>query len=415
MGYYIGARCARCGKPKETPDYVTCPHCKAEGYNINYETVYDCQDAKLPEKNKDKGIYRFKEFFALEEDAPFVSLGEGNTPLYRLEHLGKEFGLSNLYMKDESKNPTMSHKDRMESLIVSKAVADGAPGVVISSTGNQGAATAAYASVAGIPCVVFTTPNVSPTMKTLMQVYGAKVFVTASMKERGVIMEKLVNELGYCPTSGLASPPVGSSCFGIDGYKSIAFEVFEQLDNQAPDWFIIPISYGDTLYGVSKGMNDLKTMGYIDKLPRLVGAEVFHAAERNLEENNEIPVEQPSKPSIQTSIATGWVTYQTVRALKECDGLARTSEDAEALEMQKRLARTEGIYAETASCASLVALEKLVKEQKIKSDEKVVVLITSTGIKDPGTTMISLPEAPHIEPTLESLRKAMMEQYNCEI
>ena len=106
-------------------------------------------------------------------------------------------------MKDESKNPTMSHKDRMCSLIVSKALADKAPGIVISSTGNQGAAAAAYAAVAGLPCVVFTTPNVSETMKTLMQAYGAQVFVTPTMSDRGIIMEKLVREMGYYPASGL--------------------------------------------------------------------------------------------------------------------------------------------------------------------------------------------------------------------
>lgn len=416
MSNYVGVRCARCGKAKEKRDYEPCPYCKKEGYHINYETVYNCKGKKLPEKKKeDRGIYRFKDFYPLGDETPYISIGEGNTPLRRLERLGKEIGLSYLYMKDESKNPTMSHKDRMESLIVSKALADGVPGMVISSTGNQGAATAAYAAAAKLPCIVFTTPNVSSTMKTLMQVYGAQVFVTSTMKDRGIIMDKLVRELGYCPASGLVSPPIGSSCFGVDGYKSIAFEVFEQLENQAPDWFVVPISYGDTLYGISKGMKDLKEMGYIKELPKLVAAEVFHAAERNLEEGNEIPIEQPSEPSIQTSIATGWVTYQTVRALKESGGTARTSKDQEALEMQKKLAQTEGIYAETASCASLVALEKLVKEHKIKEDEKVVVLITSTGIKDPETTKLCLPDAPCIEPTLDSLKEAMKDSYGIKM
>lgn len=416
MNSYKNVRCARCKKPMETAYYDSCPYCKAQGYNVNYETVYNCAGKKLPKKTDESiGIYRYKEFYSLGENDPYVSLGEGNTPLHKLNRIGREMGLDHLYMKDESKNPTMSHKDRMCSLIVSKALADKAPGVVISSTGNQGAATAAYAAVAGLPCVVFTTPNVSDTMKTLMQAYGAQVFVTSTMSERGIIMEKLVREMGYYPASGLVSPPIGSSCFGVDGYKSIAFEIFEQLDAQAPDWFIVPISYGDTLYGISKGMKDLKEMGYIDRLPKLAAAEVFHAAERNLELDNEIPVEQPSKPSIQTSIATGWVTYQTIKALKECEGAARTSNDEEALVMQKRLAKAEGIYAETASCASLVVLEKLVKEGKIKADDKVVVLITSTGVKDPETTNLYLPEVPCILPTLDAFKKAMKDNYGLEV
>lgn len=416
MGSYKEVRCIRCKKPMETAYYDSCPYCKAKGYNVNYETVYDCAGKRLPDKTDESiGIYRYKEFYSIGENAPYVSLGEGNTPLHKLDRIGREIGLNHLYMKDESKNPTMSHKDRMCSLIVSKALADKAPGIVISSTGNQGAAAAAYAAVAGLPCVVFTTPNVSDTMKTLMQAYGAQVFVTPTMSDRGIIMEKLVREMGYYPASGLLSPPIGSSCFGIDGYKSIAFEVFEQLGNQVPDWFVVPISYGDTLYGISKGMKDLKEMGYIDRLPGLAAAEVFHAAEQNLKQDNEIPVEQPSKPSIQTSIATGWVTCQTLKALKECGGVARTSKDEEALAMQKRFAKTEGIYAETASCASLVVLEKLAAEGKIKPDDKVVVLITSTGLKDPGTTNLYLPEVPCIEPTLEAFKKAMKDSYGLEV
>ena len=416
MSNYKEVKCIRCGRPMETAYYDSCPYCKKDGYNINYETIYDCNNKKLPEKIEEwDGIYRFKDFYSLSEKAPYISLGEGNTPLHKLRRIGKELGLNHLYMKDESKNPTMFHKDRMCSLIVSKALADGAPGVVISSTGNQGAATAAYAAAANLPCVVFTTPNVSATMKTLMQAYGAQVFVTPTMEDRGIIMEKLVRELGYYPASGLASPPIGSSCFGVDGYKSIAFEVFEQMGNEIPDWFVIPISYGDTLYGISKGMKDLKEMGYTDKLPKLIAAEVFHAAETNLKEENEIPVEQPSKPSVQTSIATGWVTYQTLRALKECGGMARTSHDEEALAMQQRLAKTEGVYAETASCASLVALEKLVKEGIVTPDDKVVVLITSTGIKDPETTNSYLPKVPCIKPTLEEFKKAMKDSYGIEV
>lgn len=408
-------RCVRCGREMKTPYWESCPHCREEGIQVNYKTIYECAGKKLPgADNGENGIYRFKEFFPLEKDEPYISLGEGNTPLRKLTRLGEKMGLHNLYMKDDSKNPTMSHKDRMCSLIVSKALADHAPGVVISSTGNQGAATAAYASAAGLPCVVFTTPNVSPTMKILMQAYGAQVFVTPTMEDRGIIMEKLVHEMGYYPASGLANPPIGSSCFGVDAYKSIAFEVYEQLGGETPDWFVIPISYGDTLYGISKGMEDLKEMGYIERLPRLVGAEVFHAAEYNLAEGNAVPKEQPSKPSIQTSIATGWVTYQTLESIRRCGGTARSSSDDETLEMQKYLAKTEGVYAETASCASLAALEKLAEEGKVLPDEKVVVLISSTGLKTPEITQMYVPEVPCINPTIEDFKKAMKESYGAE-
>lgn len=412
MSWFKKSICFRCGSELRGAFYDACPQCAKEGVNVNYKTVFDLRAAELPsDKSAQPGIYRFREFYAISDKDPVVSIGEGNTPLQPLPRIGKQLGLNNLFMKDESKNPTMSHKDRLCSLIVSRALSEGAPGITISSTGNQGAAAAAYAAVAGLPCVIFTTPNVSPGMKTLMLAYGASVFMTPTMADRGIIMEKLVRELGYVPASGLMTPPIGSSCYGIDAYKSIAFEVFEQMDEQVPDWFIVPISYGDTLYGIYKGMFELKEMNYIKSLPKFVAAEVFGAVENTLKTDSEIPIPQPSEPSIQTSIATGFAAYHTIHAVKDSGGLARSSHDEEALEMQKRLAKAEGIFAETASAASLVVLEKLVKEDKIKADDKVVVLMTSTGLKTPEIAAQWQPNIPCIEPTLDAFKVAMEKDY----
>lgn len=417
MSYHQTTICGRCSKEMELAFYEACPYCKKkDDVNVNYTTIYNLSNARLPEKNdNEQGIYRFRDFFALGDSDPVISIGEGDTPLRRLHKMGGKMGLEYLYMKDESKNPTMSHKDRMCSIIISKALVGGAPGVVIASTGNQGASTAAYCAMADIPCVIFTTPNVSSTMKTFMQVYGASVFVTPTMQDRSLIMDRLVRELGFVPASGLMSPPIGSSCFGIDGYKTIAFEIFEQMNDEVPDWFIVPVSYGDTLYGIYKGMLDLKEMGYIDKIPKFVSAEVFGANDLTLKSNSELPIIVPSNPSIQTSIATGYTTYLTVKAIRDSGGMSRISHDNEALEMQKNLATTEGIYAETASAASMVALQKLTRDKLIKQHEKVVVLMTSTGIKDPDTTNLILPSIPTIDPSIESFRRRMESCYGIKI
>ncbi|MCI9666053.1 MAG: pyridoxal-phosphate dependent enzyme [Angelakisella sp.] len=416
MSWYKEAVCMRCGRPLDGKFYDACPKCAEESVNVNYRTIYDLSSAKLPAaETTQPGIYRFRDFYPLEDSDPVVSIGEGNTPLHRLERMGKQLGLEQLWMKDESKNPTMSHKDRLCSLIISKALAEKAPGITISSTGNQGAAAAAYAAVAGLPCVIFTTSNVSPSMKTLMQAYGASVFVTPSMADRGVIMEKLVRELDFVPASGVMSPPIGSSCFGIDAYKSIAFEVFEQMGGRVPDWFVVPISYGDTLYGIYKGMCDLKEMGYIEKVPKFAAAEVFHAVENTIKAGSSDPIPQPSEPSIQTSIATGFCAYHTVQAVKDSGGAARSSHDPEALKMQQRLAKTEGVFGESASVASLVVLEKLLKEGVVRPDEKVVVLMTSTGVKTPEVTDMWVPEIPCIQPTLADFRSAMESSYGIKI
>lgn len=416
MSHYQTVRCIRCGRPLEGTYYDACPHCRKEtGKNINYETVYDLRGAKLPlGKSREPGIFKYREFFPIQDSTKPVSLNEGNTPLYRLERMGKLLGLNALYVKDESKNPTCSHKDRLLAVIATKAVEEGAPGITVSSTGNQGIAAAAYASAAGLPCHVFSTPGVSDTMKTVMQVYGAKVFITETMEKRVQIMQHLVRELHYAPASGLMAPPIGSSVYGLDGYKSIAFELYEQMGESLPDWIVFPMSYGDAMYGMWKGLKDLQAMGYCQEIPHIGGAESFGSAKTTIAQNEEFPVGVPTKPSIQPSIAVGYATYQAVNAIRDSKGAAECSEDQESLEMQKLLARTEGIYAETASVSSLVVAKKLLEQGKIDPNQKVVVVITSTGLKDPATSRLYLPDPPAIEPTPESWREALKSVYGEE-
>lgn len=415
MNYYEKTICPNCSKEITTKFYEACPSCKKERILVNYETIYDLKNAKLVKNIEERGIYKYSSFYPLNEDSTKISIGEGDTPLLKLERLGKLWEVDNLYIKDESKNPTMSHKDRMCSLMISKAIEMGAPGVAIASTGNQGASVAAYCAVAKIPCVIFTTPNVSSAMKTLMQSFGAYVFITQNMKDRVIMMKKLVEEYNYFPASGLEDPPIGSCCYAIDAYKSIAFEIFEQLGNKVPDYFIVPISYGDTLYGISKGMSDLKEMGLIKNSPKFIAAEVFGAAKTSLSKKSEIPLHVETTSSIQTSIAAGDITYLTLKSLKDNNGLAEISTDEEALQMQKLLCRTEGILAEASSVSGLVVFKKMLERKIISSTDTVVLLLTSTGLKTPEITDSWIEKTPYIEPNIADFKEKMLKIYNYKI
>lgn len=417
MSYFTGVRCIRCHKPMPGNAFYTgCPSCAAEGLTVNYETTYDVRGAKLPPKdNGQPGIYRFRDFYPIGEAVQAVSLGEGSTPLLPLKRLGAALGIPNLYAKDESRNPTLSYKDRLCSVILTKAVQDKTPVVTISSTGNHGAAAAAYGAAAGIPTVIFTVPDVPDTMKTLMQAYGACVIVTPTAGDRWTIMGECVRKLGWVPASGFVSPPIGSNCYGIDGYKSIAFEIYEQL-GAAPEYVVLPTAYSDGIFGTYKGMADLKEMGYIEKLPRMVAAEVYHSMEETLRQGGERPITTEGEDwSVSFSIAGTTCTYQGLEAVRRTDGYARSSDDAETMEMQLKLAGAEGIYAEASSCTTLVAAHKLAKEGKIGPGEKVVAVLTSTGLKDPGTTRKYLPPVPTIQPDMAELKAALKDAYGVEI
>lgn len=413
MSYYVKAVCSRCGHALEGNYYDACPYCAKEGVNANYRTVYDLSNAKLPlDTGSQPGIYRFRDFYPIADGDPVVSIGEGNTPLFPIPRMGKILGLKRLYIKDESRNPTWSQKDRLCSVMVSRALAAKAPGMAVSSTGNQGASVAAYCAAAGIPCAVFTTPNVSPAMKTLMQAYGAKLFITPSMADRVTIMKKVIAELGFLPGSGIPKPPIGSDCFGLDGYKSIAFELYEQCKGEMPDWIVFSISYGGTLEGVYRGLCDLKAMGYIDRIPKIAAAERYGPATHTIAAGLDDPIAiEDTPPSILTSMATPMVAYHTVQDIKASGGAAREITDEAALFMHKLLAQTEGIFAEPSSIPPFVAIEKLVSEGIMKPDEKVVVVLTSTGLKYIEIAQSWLPEIPCISPSLDAFRAAAADRY----
>lgn len=417
MSYFTGVTCIRCGRPlRNSLIFDGCPDCLEEGYTVNYKTVFDYD--RLKEKVKwplsGSGFWKYKPFFAINSETNPVSLGEGNTPLLHLKKLGEALGLNNLYIKDESRNPTWSYKDRLCSVAVTRAVQEGAEVITISTTGNHGASTAAYAAAAGIPCVVFTVPQVPDVMKTLMQSYGAYVVALPKPEDRWTIMRECVNQFGWFPTSGYVSPPIGSNPYGIDGYKTIAFEIYEEL-NTTPQFVAIPTAYGDGLYGVWKGMVDLYEMGISSSLPQMVASEVFGSLKKTLHEFASYPLNVPYEWSKSFSIASGKGTYQSLQALKESRGMAEVSRDEETMEMQRLLASTEGIYAEAASVTSLVAISKLRKQGNIGRDDVVVSVMTSTGLKDPQATAEMLPPVETIQPNLKDLKALLKANYDMDL
>src|SRR5438105_3750199 len=243
-------------------------------------------------------------------DAMNRALAEGATPWIHLDRLGQRLGLPRLYAKDESQNPTWSYKDRLCSVAVTHAVETGARVITISSTGNHGASTAAYAARAGIPCVIFTLASVPETMKTLMQAYGAAVVACPTSESRWELMRQGIERFGWYPTGGFVVPPIGSNPYGVDGYKTIAYEVAEDLDWTAPDVVVVPSAYSDGLFGIWKGWTELQTLGLVKHAPRMIAAEPFgplaHALERGLQAPE--PVEAPA-PSVAFSTASRYGTW----------------------------------------------------------------------------------------------------------
>lgn len=403
---YLGElQCPRCGTPvAETEAYWGCKQCTDRGLGVNLAAGYDLTGlAEVPVDAAQPGLFRYRELLPLRADTPAVSLGEGSTPLLHLQRYGAAHGLSRLLLKDESRNPTWSYKDRLAAVAVTKAREFGATRIVVSSSGNHGAAAAAYAAAAGIECVVLTIASVPDTMKVLMQSYSAHVYALTRPDDRWTLMRTLVAEHGWMPISGFLRPPVGSNPFGIDGYKTISYELAADLGD-APDVVAVPTAYGDGLVGIHRGFVELHEIGVTTKVPRMVAVDPLgaYAAAHRAGAITEVP----DVDSVAFSIAVPTGTQQALDAVAASGGTALAGgDDEEILRRQRELARAEGLFLEPSSVVPLTALDDLVAAGVAGPDDAVVLIGTSSGLKDVGAAAGRLPAVPVIEPDIRSLEK----------
>ncbi len=419
MGSYTGYRCVRCGTDYPPgPMFTGCPRCGADGHPANLAVVTDLDRARAtfdPGRLADRPptMWRYHELLPVDlQDA--VTMGEGMTPLLPLPRLGRELGLPHLYAKVEGGNPTWSFKDRLASSAVSVARAMGSRVITGSSSGNAGAATAAYSARAGLPCVMFTTQQFPAAMKVGMAVYGTLLVAMPTVPDRWTMVQAGVERLGWFPVTIFMYPLVGSNPHGIEGYKTIAFELVEQL-GRSPDHVVFPVGAGDAFAGAWKGFREYRELGVIDRLPTMLAAEVFGPLQAALESGSEDVGEVPWGPTPAISVGLNTSAYQGLAVLRESGGAAGTATDEQILRMQRRLAATEGIYAEASSVLTLAALPGMMERGALDPDATIVAVLTSSGLKDPDTTLGQLPPIPLAEPDLDAVLRLLHETYGIEL
>jgi len=399
--------CLRCGSRTVARASATpCERCAGEGIAVSCLPAYDLTGlSSLAPDERQPGLFRHRQLLPLAVATPAVSLHEGRTPMLRCGRLGDRLGVGELWIKDETRNPTWSYKDRLAAVAVTQAVEAGADTVVVSSTGNHGAAVAAYAAAAGLRCVVLTIATVPAEMKILMQSFGAAVLQLRTGPERWVLMAQVVRDRGWTPMSGYVHPPLGSNPFGVEGYKSIAYEIVEHLGS-APDAVVVPTAYGDGIAGIARGFFELQALGEIDAIPRLIAADPLgaYAAARRDGPGTMVP----GRPTVAFSTGTPIATYQGVWATTATGGTAVGAiADSEILGAQRSTARLTGLYLENSSAAAVVVVRRLVDAGVLGDADRVVVVGTSTGLKDTAATAAVLEPTPTIDPTLDSLDTAL--------
>ncbi|HIE22947.1 MAG TPA: threonine synthase [Candidatus Korarchaeota archaeon] len=403
--FFTYLKCLNCGAVYGKEEVYLCPRCG--GFldpKYDYEGIAEefCIE-DLP--FRERSIWKWKEFMPVDEP---ISLGEGNTPLIRCERVSEEIGIRNLYLKDETVNPTGSLKDRSTSVNVSIAKELGVKTVAIISTGNAAASLAAYATRADLKAVVMV-PEATPNAKIAQAlVHGALVLKirARSMAEFYELYEKACSEFGWMNSVGGVNP------YRNEGKKTYAYELSEAFDWDPPDWFIMPMAGGNALIAAWKGFKELFSLGLISKASKLVGVQPKECAAivKAFREGREVasPI-SPGKTIVTSLIVSnpGPKSALVLKAIRESNGTCDDPSDDEVLEAMKLLAK-EGIFSEPGGAISLAAAKRLVDRGVIDPPDSVVCLITGSGFKDMKSVEKILKKPIHVDPTLESLEKALI-------
>jgi threonine synthase len=408
----IAFRCIRCGATYDAErDYFGCPSCATDGVPVNLEVSY-AEPLRIDPgewARRPPGVWRYDSALPLIADGA-VSLGEGATPLVPCQTVGVKMGLPLLFAKNESQNPTWSFKDRLGAVAISWARARGRKGIAISSSGNAGATAAAYAARAGLPCIVFTTRSFPGPMLRFMRSFGAMVVATPTGPDRWTLNRAVCEDWGFMPMSNLTNPPIGSHPVAIEGCKTIAYELIEDLSGAVPDVVVIPVCYGDSLTGIYRGFRDLVDAGVTDRIPRLVAAEAYPSLTSALREGAPTPPEVDGSGSLASSVASPQGTFQSLRAIRESGGTAVAVSNEEISRARTELREHEGLLVEFSSALPFAAARRLAAAGELSPDDRIVALITSSGLKDPES-MNDHGDVPETEPTLSSLTHVLEQEY----
>ncbi|MCS7116521.1 MAG: threonine synthase [Nitrososphaerales archaeon] len=372
--------CSLCGKSYNLNDLIY--RCEVCDYPLevryDYERIYSSLKKGRLFKDRQYNIWRYIEL--LPPTRKIISMDEGWTPLIKSERLNERLKVKNLFIKDETRNPTYSFKDRGSSVGVSKAIDIGARFVICASTGNMATSLAAYSARAGIGCVILI-PSDTPLEKLTHTLVYSPIVISMGVPYSQLYRFAIELSVKYGFYVVQSDSPMR-----VEGQKTASFEICEQLDWNVPDKILIPTSSGGNISAYWKGLKEFYELGLINELPQLIaiqaeGCSPIVSAFKNgydkirpFDKSRTIAhaISNPDPPS----------GVRVLKLLRESKGFAESVSDDEMLRAQILLAKYTGIFAEPAGAASIAGLIKLIEDDRIEEDEKIVCVVTGSGLKD---------------------------------
>ncbi len=333
-------------------------------------------------QGRERNMWRYRELMPLFDGEQPVTLGEGFTPLLRAERLGAELGLPSLFIKDESLNPTNSFKARGQSAAITRARGLGATTIALPSAGNAGNAAAAYAARAGLEARVFLPRDVKTPFIRECELYGAQVaLVDGLITDAGRVAAEQGAALGWYDVSTLKEP------YRVEGKKTMAFELAEQLDWTWPEWIIYPAGGGTGLVGMWKAFDELERIGWMKPAarPRMVAvqaagcAPIVQAYEDGAERAR--PWENASTIADGLRVPRAVGDFLMLRAIRESGGTALAVPDSDMITGMRDIGRLEGVSAAPEGGAALAAIRRLLEDRIIRRDHSVVLFNTGGALK----------------------------------
>ena len=406
-------RCVICGR-SYAPDDVsyTCPDCGQVGtldVLFDYETLKRTVTPDAITRSPDPSMWRYRPLLPLAEDAAIPPLSVGGTPLYAAPRLAGALGLRQAWIKDDGRNPTGSLKDRASALVVARAMAEGVEVVTTASTGNAAAALAGLSASVGLPAAIFV-PATAPEAKIAqLLIYGAKVLLVQGNYDNAFDLAVEASE-----RYGWYNRNTGMNPYTLEGKKTVAYEIAEQLGWQVPDVVVVSVGDGNIISGVHKGFKDLLALGWIDRMPRLIGVQSSGSAAcyQVWDQGGDPAKMQPiNAQTVADSIAADLPRdrVKAVRAVRETNGAFVSVPDDAILDGIPALARLSGVFAEPAAAASYAGIRVALAEGHIQPEERVLLVVTGNGLKDVRSAMRVAGQGYPVAPDIQEVEKARIE------